>query len=88
MDHVPQLPVQGEQQGGGSGQPGLSEGADTALQTVGQLLVGGRTEGTNWWWPQGGGCGVQTIVCVSFPPLAKRLVERIQALEFVDMADL
>ena len=53
MDQVPQLPVQGEQQRGGSGLPGLSEGADATLQTVGQLLAGGRTEGSNWWGHKG-----------------------------------
>ena len=57
MDQVPQLPVQGEQQRGGSGLPGLAEGADATLQTVGQLLAGGKTEGSNWWWPQGEAVG-------------------------------
>ena len=52
LDQVPQLPVLGEQQRGGSGLLGLSEGADVTLQTVGQLLAGGRTEGSSWWWPQ------------------------------------
>ena len=91
MDQVPQLPVQGEQQRGGSGLPGLAEGADTTLQTVGQLLAGGKKEGSNWWWPQGEAVGSRpSYVSVGngFPPLTKRLVERIQALEFVDMADL
>ncbi|KAL5500117.1 hypothetical protein EMCRGX_G011621 [Ephydatia muelleri] len=91
MDQVPQLPVQGEQQRGGSGLPGLAEGAVATLQTVGQLLAGGKKEGSNWWWPQGEAVGSRpSYVSVGngFPPLTKRLVERIQALEFVDMADL
>ena len=62
---------------------------------MGQLLAtagGGRAEGANWWWPQEEAAGSSRLSYVSvgngFPPLAKRLVERIQALEFVDMADL
>ena len=58
---------------------------------MGQLLAGGRTEGSNWWWPQGEAVGSRpSYVSVGngFPPLTKRLVERILALEFVDMADL
>ena len=51
---------------------------------MGQLLAtagGGRAEGANWWWPQEEAAGSSRLSYVSvgngFPPLAKRLVERI-----------
>jgi len=95
LEQVPQLPVRGDQQNV-LVQPRLAEGAASAnLQSVGQLLAtagSGRAEGASWWWPQEEAAGSSRLSYVSvgngFPPLAKRLVERIQALEFVDMADL
>ena len=93
LDQVPQLPVRGEQQRV-LVQQRLAEGASTNLQSVCQLLAtagGGKAEGANWWWPQeAAGSSRLSYVSVGngFPPLAKRLVERIQVLEFVDMADL
>ena len=94
LDQVPQLPIRGEQQRV-LAQQRLAEGASTNLQSVDQLLAtagGGRAEGANWWWPQEEAAGSSRLSYIlvgnGFPPLAKRLVERIQALEFVDMADL
>ena len=58
---------------------------------MGQLLATGATGVADWLWPQGEPSSTRvTYVSVGngFPPLSKRLVERIQALEFVDMADL
>eukprot|EP00731_Ephydatia_muelleri_P032349 Em0023g856a len=80
----------GEQQRGGSGLPGLAEGSGCDPPDSGSIagqgekrraLTGGGHKGRLWVIPD-------LSVGNGFPPLTKRLVERIQALEFVDMADL
>lgn len=86
MEQVPSLPVR-------SGQEVIErrEMTGATLQSVGQLLATSGAGAVDWVWPQGGSSASrQAFVSVGngFPPINKRLVERIQALEFIDMADL
>ena len=86
MEHVPSLPILG-----GQDTVERREVAEATCQTVGQLFATGATGVADWLWPQSEPSSTRlTYVSVGngFPPLSKRLVKRIQALEFVDMAEL
>ena len=60
----------------------------------GPIVATGASWVANWLWPQSNSLATRltymymyVLVRNEFPPLSKRQVERIQALDYVDMAD-